>query len=592
MVGAVVQRCAQPDHRVTGERTFLHALAQALFHRREEVPRHRAAHDALAELHFFAVARLELDPDVAVLAVAAGLLFIFSLHLHLLSNRFPIGDAGIFQHDLHAELLFQLGGDDVQVLLANAGKDHLVRLRVRREVDRRIFLLQTDNPLRNLILLPLVLRQDCFGKSRRRVIHTRELHLAERGAERIAGFRVLELRHRADVARADVRHVLLLFSAHPERLAHADLFAGPRVDELAVSGDLPRDHLDIGKLADEGIGHGFENHRGGLVLVVYGDLDGVPVLVLPYLRRLFRGGRRQPGQAVEKLIDPVQQKRVPAENRRNGAGLHALADADDDLLRGKLFPGEILFEHLVARFGHRLVDSGAQAVQPRAHIRHLDLHGLALPVFVRFILQHIDVNIGLAAAYVRNDDRTDGRAERSLQALKHLVKVSAFIAEAVHEKDFGKLSGLRDRESFFRADAHAVFSGNRNQRGVGCAHRFAYAAGEIEQPGGVQQVDLIVFPFQRGNGGRHGTLPADLLRVEIGDGRPVAHPAQAVGSAGEVQHRFGQSRFARAAVAGQRNVQDVGSLVLFHQITLLSRLKNWSYIKHTIYSTDFITIIA
>ena len=57
MVGAVVQLGVQADHRVTGEHAFADILAQALFHGRDEVARHHAAHDR--------VLKLELDIRIA-----------------------------------------------------------------------------------------------------------------------------------------------------------------------------------------------------------------------------------------------------------------------------------------------------------------------------------------------------------------------------------------------------------------------------------------------------------------------------------------------------------------------------------------------
>ena len=120
MVRAVVQHGGQAHHRVARQGAPLDALPQALFHRGEEALGHRAAHNPLAEFQAFAVAGGELDPNVAELAVAAGLLLVPALDLYGFTDGLAVGDLGFLQGDIHAELALQLGDSHVQVLLAQA----------------------------------------------------------------------------------------------------------------------------------------------------------------------------------------------------------------------------------------------------------------------------------------------------------------------------------------------------------------------------------------------------------------------------------------------------------------------------------------
>ena len=126
VVRAVVQHGGQAHHRIARQGALLDALPQALLHGGEEALGHRAAHHALAEFQALAVAGGELDPHVAELAVAAGLLLVPALDLHSLADGLPVGDLGFLQGDVYAELGLQLGDGHVQVLLAQAGEDHLV----------------------------------------------------------------------------------------------------------------------------------------------------------------------------------------------------------------------------------------------------------------------------------------------------------------------------------------------------------------------------------------------------------------------------------------------------------------------------------
>ena len=74
VVRAVDQRDLDVDHRVAGEDAVVSASRDALLDRGDVLPRDRAADDLVDELEALAgLVRLDLELDVAVLAVAAGL---------------------------------------------------------------------------------------------------------------------------------------------------------------------------------------------------------------------------------------------------------------------------------------------------------------------------------------------------------------------------------------------------------------------------------------------------------------------------------------------------------------------------------------
>ena len=74
MVAAIQQGSLQADHRITGQHTLFCGQTNALFNGREEVLRDTAAEDLFLKDDLLAVAGLEVDDDIAELAVAAGLL--------------------------------------------------------------------------------------------------------------------------------------------------------------------------------------------------------------------------------------------------------------------------------------------------------------------------------------------------------------------------------------------------------------------------------------------------------------------------------------------------------------------------------------
>lgn len=79
MVGTVHQRRLQADNRVSGQHTVFDAVLQALFNRREEGFWNRAAEYLLLKDEVVADGRLKLNPNVAELAVTAGLFLVFAL---------------------------------------------------------------------------------------------------------------------------------------------------------------------------------------------------------------------------------------------------------------------------------------------------------------------------------------------------------------------------------------------------------------------------------------------------------------------------------------------------------------------------------
>ena len=80
---------------------------------------HAAAEDVLGEDHIFLlVLGLELYPDVAELAVTAGLLLVAAVGLERLADLLAVGDAGGGELDLDAELVLQLGAEDVEMDVA------------------------------------------------------------------------------------------------------------------------------------------------------------------------------------------------------------------------------------------------------------------------------------------------------------------------------------------------------------------------------------------------------------------------------------------------------------------------------------------
>ena len=82
--------------------------------------------------------RLHLDAADSELAVAAGLLFVFTFGIGFAANRFAIRDFGRLEREVDVVTLVQFGHDDFDVLLSGASEQEFLRLRIAREAKRGV----------------------------------------------------------------------------------------------------------------------------------------------------------------------------------------------------------------------------------------------------------------------------------------------------------------------------------------------------------------------------------------------------------------------------------------------------------------------
>ena len=122
-------------------------------------------------------------------------------------DRLAVGNARRLQVDVHAESPLQLGDGDLDVQLSLAGEEQLLGLRIAAVLDRRVLLLEAVHGRADLVLVAAGLRLDRVRQHRLGEHDGRKRHRAGLVAERVVGQRVLQLRHRAEVARLDLRHV-------------------------------------------------------------------------------------------------------------------------------------------------------------------------------------------------------------------------------------------------------------------------------------------------------------------------------------------------------------------------------------------------
>src|SRR5205823_8608204 len=151
----------QVDHRVARDDAVLHGFFDPLLDGLlpilgEPVP----ADPPLVLEPGAALERLEVDDDVAVLALAARLTDVAALALRGLGQRLAVRDLRTADVRGDAEFTKHAVDDDLEVQLAHARDERLAGLLVGVDAERRVLLGETRERQRHLLLVGLRLRLD------------------------------------------------------------------------------------------------------------------------------------------------------------------------------------------------------------------------------------------------------------------------------------------------------------------------------------------------------------------------------------------------------------------------------------------------
>src|SRR5262249_34892471 len=139
VVAAVGEADLDVDHRVPREDAGLRRLLHALLHRRHVLAGDGGALQPVLEDEPSAdLPRLDLEPDVTVLAPAARLPHEAALGLGLLANRLPVRYLWLADVGLDLELAQEPVDDDLEVQLAHPVDERLVRLGIDVDLESRI----------------------------------------------------------------------------------------------------------------------------------------------------------------------------------------------------------------------------------------------------------------------------------------------------------------------------------------------------------------------------------------------------------------------------------------------------------------------
>ena len=215
VIFAIVENGPEIRHGKSREVAARGGIANALLDRRNPVFGDRPAENIVDELDALAALdRLHLDAAHAELAVAARLFFVLAFGVSLAANRFAVGNLGRLQREIDIVALLKLGNDDLDVLLAGAGKQEFFRLRVARKTQRAVFFENFVNGHADLVFVRAALGLN--GKSDGRLRQACRRVINRRGLvpECFARGRFLQLGDGTDVAGMQLAGFGELLSLH------------------------------------------------------------------------------------------------------------------------------------------------------------------------------------------------------------------------------------------------------------------------------------------------------------------------------------------------------------------------------------------
>src|ERR1022692_3707640 len=131
VVRTVENRDLDVHDRIARDHAGLNRLLDSLVDRGDELSRHGPADDAVDEFIAFAGGeRLDLQPDVAILAAAARLAHEFAFRFHGAAYGFAIRDLRLANVGIDLEFALHAIDDDLEMQFAHAGNDRLAGLLV------------------------------------------------------------------------------------------------------------------------------------------------------------------------------------------------------------------------------------------------------------------------------------------------------------------------------------------------------------------------------------------------------------------------------------------------------------------------------
>src|SRR5688572_3392259 len=352
VVRTVVKGDLHVLHFVARKNTGPHRLFNALLNRLDVFLRNGAPDDVVFENETGAHStRFDGDFHVAILPATTGLSDVFALRVRLLPNRFLVGDLRLADVGTHVEFPHHAVDDDFQVKFTHSRNDGLVRIRVRVDLERRIFLRQLPQSNAHLLLVGLGFRLDGDGDHRLREIHRLEQNLLLFVANGIARRDIAKANRGGNIAGHDILDLFTLVGVHLQKTPDALASLLGRVEDVRAGVQTSRINTEEGQLPDERVGHDLEDEAGERLLVIGLANLGLGVTrIHTFDRRNVEGGGQKIHHTVEQLLYALVLERGSADHRRQLDLNRRLADSIHQLFIRNRIAADVLFHQVLVDF--------------------------------------------------------------------------------------------------------------------------------------------------------------------------------------------------------------------------------------------------
>ena len=158
----------------------------------------------------------------------------------------------------------------------------------------------------------------------------------------------------------------------------------------------------------------------------------------------------------------------------------------------------------------------------------------------------------------RELERGDAGAEPRPELVERALEVGTLTVELVDEDHARQVQLRGDPPDRLGLHLDAIDRADHEHRKVGHPQRGVDVADEVGVARGVDEVDLVAFPLERGQRQRQAQVPLLLLGLEVTDRGAVLDATRSGDRSRSEQEGLGERGLARSGVPDKRHVADLG----------------------------------
>ena len=485
--------------------------------------------------------------------------------------------------DFYLVLGLELGQNQIDVLITQTIENLFMGFGILFQTDGLVFIAHVADADAHLVFIVLGLRPDCHAEVRLRIFNRCVVDNLVGRAQGIVGFGILQLDNGTDITGEQLADTNLILAVDDIDLA--DLFVGilDGIDNLGIGVQNTAQDLQVGDPADERVDCCLEDERGERFVFIGFHVNRVALGIQCLDMALLGITREVFGNQVHQALDTDLVNGGAAVYRTDIAAADTDPQALGDLMNIEFLFHEELFHQFFVSHGNRFGDFHVVFFDLVSQIRRDFLRFIAVVKVPCLLPQDIDGTDCLTVLDNRHFERDNALAELAADIFQDIIKVGIRIVHLVDEEDgrqlalaYGFLPGS------FRACFDTFLGINNNQGIVTNTEAGDFFAFIVHVAGGVDEVDLLAFPFDRGQMAVAGQAALAFFRVKVQGGCAVGVCAESFNCLGEIQAGFDHRALAGPGVSQDNNVSYFICQIVFHFAVLPYARISFRSAKHSL----------